>query len=216
MQLRACHILQKWDQKSSENRLQKKIGYIFSTHHNGVEDCLLQMGCSQLQEAINKMSRVLLTITCSIRGVFKCLDCRHNLFFVTIYCQHTRSTLERSDYCRCQAEIAARLPDFIFLSWSHFIGCSSKGKVNFVCDWQCPDVIRWEIRGSRYRLCKICCRLLSQRHMFKMSITAELLLHTVQVSEKLMSLLCESTCYLCKQRTVPRLDEMWITVLQCF
>lgn len=39
-----------------------------------------EMGHSQLQEAINKMSTVLLTITCSIKRVFRCHDCKHNLF----------------------------------------------------------------------------------------------------------------------------------------
>lgn len=73
-------------------------------HHKEKKNCLWQMGSSQSQDAINKMSTVLLTITCSIRGVFKCLHRRHNLFFVTIYYQNKRSTWECSGRRQCQAE----------------------------------------------------------------------------------------------------------------
>lgn len=138
MQLRACHVLlyiedKNWTEKVEKTEWKRKLAPLF--HHK--EDCLWQMGHSQSQEAINNMSTVLLTITCSIRGVFKCLDCRHNLFFVTIYCQNTRSTWECSDRCQCQAELAAWLSEFIFFSWYHFIDRSFAGMVNSLSDWQC-------------------------------------------------------------------------------
>lgn len=128
MQLRACHTLlyiadKNRTEKGEKREWKRKLAPLF--HHNIEEEvCLWQMGYSQLQEAINRMSTVLLAITCSIRGVFKCLDCRHYLFFVTIYYQNTRSTWECSDHCSCQAELAAWLSEFIFLQlipfyWAH-------------------------------------------------------------------------------------------------
>ncbi len=175
------------------------------------------MGHSQSQDAINNMSTVLLTITCSIRGVFKCLDCGHNLFFDTIYCQNTRSTWECSDRCQCQAELAAWLSEFIFCSWYHFIDRSLAGMANSLSDWRSipgGNSVKYS-KWPAYDVQDMVSVDFFQRYTCKLvcvGIAAKLLLHVMKSARSCVSFLWLNVLPAQTENTLPRLDEMRIAI----
>lgn len=118
----------------------------------------------------SKMSTVLLTITCSIMGVFKCLDCRHNLFFITIYYQNMRSTWEYSS-CLTQSSFSSVDTNLstahsqgwsiAFLIGNAFPGCDSVKDSR----WPAYDVWRYGVSPlfspelhMQIGLCQHCCQ----------------------------------------------------------